>query len=155
MAGGTGSRDAASEPNRRDDKDEGRLRQDVDGRPSGVGAGTRRDDGRGHGRGRRLTKREAECERARNALVVAVATLGQPRELGELLAGMLGTPKAMDRLTHYLLQVRPAAPEPMVDEALAIMHDRKTWQERKISENASAAYTRFVNLPRDEDGNVL
>ena len=58
--------------------------------------------------------------RTKNELVFEVEYLGFPGELGEYIAKMLGSPKAMERMISYLHHVKPNKAELIVDEALAI-----------------------------------
>ena len=53
-------------------------------------------------------------------LIDAVEAKGQPRELGALIAGQLGTEKTMERMLAYLGKTGPLSAEEMVDEMLAI-----------------------------------
>ena len=86
-------------------------------------------------------------------LVRNLGALGQPQELGDLLASMLGSPKAIRRMNSYLRQVRPKTAELIVDEALAIRSDIDAWKAKKESEEANAAYNRllYYGLGTDED----
>ncbi len=81
------------------------------------------------------TKRE--WVRAKDELVQAIRSLGFPDELGEQIAKMLGSPKAMQRMMAYLYNVKPNTAELIVDEALAICSDIERWREKKASEAAT------------------
>ena len=59
--------------------------------------------------------------------------LGFPAELGDAAARHLGSPKAMDRMTKYLLYVQPEKVELVVDEMLAIRSEIDAWKEKKRS----------------------
>ena len=74
-----------------------------------------------------------EWVRARDALVHTLEALGFPAELGEAAARHLGSPKAMDRMTKYLLYVQPDKVELVVDEMLAIRSEIDAWKEKKRS----------------------
>ena len=74
-----------------------------------------------------------EWVRARDALVNTVVALGFPAELGEAAARHLGSPKAMDRMTKYLLYVQPEKVELVVDEMLAIREEIDAWKRKKQS----------------------
>ena len=74
-----------------------------------------------------------EWTRARDALVDTLEALGFPAELGEAAARHLGSPKAMDRMTKYLLYVQPEKVELVVDEMLAIRAEIDAWKEKKRS----------------------
>ena len=78
--------------------------------------------------------------RARDGLVSAVTAQGFSAELAELMARQLGSPKAIDRMTSYVLQARPRTEEMLVDEMLAICDEIQTWRERKESREAQASY---------------
>ena len=71
--------------------------------------------------------------------------LGFPGELGEQLAKMLGSPKAMDRMISYCHYVKPNKAELIVDEALAICSDIDRWRDKKAAEEANARYNDMLN----------
>ena len=73
-------------------------------------------------------------------LMDQIASLGFPADLGEAVAQNLGSPKAMDRMTSYLKNVRPTKAELVVDEMLAICSEIEAWRERKASQEANAHY---------------
>ena len=74
-----------------------------------------------------------EWTRARNALVDTLVALGFPAELGEAAARHLGSPRAMDRMTKYLIYVQPDKAELVVDEMLAIREEIDAWKRKKRS----------------------
>ncbi len=82
---------------------------------------------------------------ARNRLVDAVVELGFPQQLGDAMAQQLGSPKAMDRLTSYLVNVQPHSAELIVDEMLAISSDISAWKDKKESLAANANYNDYLN----------
>lgn len=82
---------------------------------------------------------------ARNRLVDAVVELGFPQQLGDAMAQQLGSPKAMDRLTSYLVNVQPHSAELIVDEMLAISSDISVWKDKKESLAANANYNDYLN----------
>lgn len=82
---------------------------------------------------------------ARNRLVDAVVELGFPQQLGDAMAQQLGSPKAMDRLTSYLVNVQPHSAELIVDEMLAISSDISVWKDKKESFAANANYNDYLN----------
>ena len=98
-----------------------------------------------------MTSSQYEWTLARDRLVRAVAALGFPAELGELCAKQLGSPKAIDRLTAYALNVKPKTEEMLVDEMLAIYEQIKTWREKKESETAQARYSTWLNSEEREE----
>ena len=55
------------------------------------------------------------CE-ARDRLRTAVAALGYPSDLADLIARELGSPKGINRLTSYIYQAKPRSLETLVDE---------------------------------------
>lgn len=89
---------------------------------------------------------------SRDDLIRAVTALGFDAELGQLMARELGSPKAIDRMTSYVRQVRPRSVEMLVDEMLAIKSDIDTWRERKESQEAQAKYNARLYYSRFEDG---
>ena len=97
-----------------------------------------------------MTPSQYEWAQARDRLVRAVAALGFPAELGDLCARQLRSPKAIDRLTAYALNVKPKTEEMLVDEMLAIYEQIKTWREKKESEAAQARYSTWLNSDERE-----
>ena len=71
--------------------------------------------------------------------------MGFRKELGELIAKNLGSPKAMERMISYLSYVKPNTEELIVDEMLAICSDINAWKDKKASEQANAAYNEILN----------
>lgn len=82
---------------------------------------------------------------ARARLTSAVISLGYPRELADLLARQLGSPRAMDRMVSYLYNARPRSVEMIADEMLAICADAGAWRKKKESEGAQAVYSTWLN----------
>ncbi len=85
-----------------------------------------------------------EWGQAKITLVNAIKELGYPEELGNQIAKQLGSPKAMQRMTSYLRQVKPRKVEMVVDEMLAICSDIDAWHEKKASEAANASYNEML-----------
>ena len=81
---------------------------------------------------------------AKNRLIEAVASLGFPREFGEVMARQLGSPKAIDRMTSYVYQAKPATEEMLVDEMLAICEEISAWREKKDSREAQEKYNAYL-----------
>ena len=92
-----------------------------------------------------------EWEIARNNLVMNVVNLGFPEELGDEIARQLGSPKAMERMRAYLYNVKPKSVELVIDEMLAIMSDIERWKDKKLSEEANAAYNEVLNYGFGEE----
>jgi len=98
-----------------------------------------------------MTENQRIWAQSRNELVQAVTTLGYPAELAELMARELKSPKAIDRMTSYVRQVRPQSEEMLVDEMLAICADINAWREKKESQEAQAKYNARLFYSRFED----
>ena len=81
-----------------------------------------------------------EWLQSKDQLVAAVEQLGFPAELGEQIAKLLGSPKAMHRMTVYLSNEKPSSAEMIVDETIAICSEIEAWREKKSSEDANAKY---------------
>ena len=88
---------------------------------------------------------------AKNNLVMNVVNLGFQEELGEEIARQLGSPKAMERMRAYLYNVKPKSVELVIDELLAIMSDIERWKDKKLSEEANAAYNEVLNYGFGEE----
>ena len=99
-----------------------------------------------------------EWIRSRDSLIRTLKTLGFPEDLGHAIAGHLGSPKAINRMTAYLQYVRPGTVELVVDEMLAIRSEIDAWREKKANEEANEAYNRILyeGLGTEEEayGNV-
>ena len=80
----------------------------------------------------------------KNDLVYEIEHLGFPTDLGEQVAKMLGSPKAMQRMIAYLHYVKPGKAELVVDEALAICSDIEAWRKKKEVEAANAKYNEIL-----------
>ena len=78
------------------------------------------------------------------------------KEFADLLARQLGSPKAIDRMTSYLYQARPASVEMIVDEMLSICAEIDAWREKKESREAQAGYSMWLaseeRLQKQEEG---
>ena len=88
---------------------------------------------------------QVEWIKTKNRLVDEIFALGFPRELGEMVAKNLGSPKAMERMISYLSYVKPNSAELIVDEMLAICSDINAWKDKKASEEANARYNEILN----------
>ena len=98
-----------------------------------------------------MTESQTIWTQARDRLVAAVNSLGYPSELGDLMAKQLGSPKAMDRMTSYILHVRPRNEEMLIDEMLAICDDVNAWRRKKEGQDAQARYNTYLFQRRAED----
>ena len=102
-----------------------------------------------------MTDSQKEWADARDALVCAVTRLGFPELLGVRVAGSLGSPKAIRRMTAYLQIMKPKRVEMIVDEMLAIQSEIQAWREKKASQEANARYNALLYdgfEDGDEDG---
>ena len=91
-----------------------------------------------------MTPNQRKWAEARNRLARAVASLGYPEELADLLAQQLGSPKAIDRMTSYLELMHPRSLEMIMDEMLAICAEIEAWREKKESQEAQAGYNAWL-----------
>ena len=87
---------------------------------------------------------DREWIRARDMLIQTLTQLGFREDLGLAIAKNLGSPKAMERMTSYLVNVKPRSEELVVDEMLAICSEISAWKERKASEEANANYNEML-----------
>ncbi len=90
-----------------------------------------------------------EWTEARDSLVRMVTDLGFPEDLGHHMARMLGSPKAIRRMTKYLEYERPKDIETAVDEMLAIYGEIDSWKDKKDSEEANTAYNEVLRYGLD------
>ena len=91
---------------------------------------------------------ETDWTTAKDALVRAITDLGFPAELGEAAARHLGSPKAIGRLTQYVVYTQPHKAELIVDEMLAIRSEIDAWRDRKDSGQASVRYNEMLYYGR-------
>ena len=89
---------------------------------------------------------------AKGRMMDAMRNLGFPEALGDEFVKNLGSPKAMDRMTSYLNNVKPKKAELVVDEMIAICSDIVRWKDKKELERANAKYNEILyfgleNLP--------
>ena len=93
---------------------------------------------------------DTEWTRTRDRLVEAMVRLGFREDLGEAVAKNLGSPKAMERMISYLVNVKPKTEELLIDEMLAICSEIEAWKERKASQEANARYNEMLLRGLDE-----
>ena len=82
---------------------------------------------------------------SRDQLAVAVAALGYPEELADMLAKQLKSPRAIDRMTSYIRQAHPRTLEMIMDETLAICAEIDAWREKKESREAQESYNAWLD----------
>ena len=82
--------------------------------------------------------------RSRDELIRTLTLLGFPEELGQAIARHLGSPKAIDRMTAYLVNVQPQSVELVVDEMLSIRSEIDAWREKKENREANAAFNEIM-----------
>jgi hypothetical protein len=92
----------------------------------------------------------SEWSAAKERLVQTVVQQGFREDLGEAIARNLGSPKAMERMISYLINVKPHSEELLVDEMLAICSEIESWREKKANEQANARYNEILNYGFDE-----
>ena len=93
-----------------------------------------------------MTEDQKKWVIAKGRMMDAMKVLGFPEALGDELVKNLGSPKAMDRMTSYLKNVKPKKAELVVDEMLAICSDIARWKDKKESERANAKYNEILNF---------
>ena len=90
-----------------------------------------------------MTDNQRQWARTKDELVYEVEHLGFPGELGEQLAKMLGSPKAIERMISYLYYVKPNKAELIVDGALAICSDIDRWRDSNRFQMRNALCNRY------------
>ena len=81
----------------------------------------------------------------RDRLVSALADLGYPGELGNIIAEHIGSPKGMERMISYLNYVRTDRIELIADEMMSIKSDIDRWRELQESRRANSGYNLVIN----------
>ena len=94
---------------------------------------------------------DSEWVRTKDRLVQTMHRLGFREELALAVAKNLGSPKAMERMISYLVNVKPKTEELVVDEMLAICSEIAAWREKKASEEANARYNEMLYYGLDTD----
>ena len=87
---------------------------------------------------------DTEWNRTRDRLVAEIKKLGFREDLGNAVAKNLGSPKAMERMISYLVNVKPRKEELLIDEMLAICSEIEAWKEKKASQEANARYNEIL-----------
>ena len=98
-----------------------------------------------------MTEDQKKWVIAKGRMMDAMKVLGFPEALGDELVKNLGSPKAMDRMTSYLKNVKPKKAELVVDEMLAICSDIARWKDKKESERANAKYNEILYFGLEEE----
>lgn len=86
-----------------------------------------------------------EWSRTKDRLISELEKLGFPKEFGAEVAKQLGGIKAMERMTAYLMYVKPGSAELVVDEMLAICSEIGAWRKKKEAEEANSAYNEMLD----------
>ena len=93
---------------------------------------------------------DTEWNRTRDRLVAEIKKLGFREDLGYAVAKNLGSPKTMERMISYLVNVKPRKEELLIDEMLAICSEIEAWKERKASQEANARYNEMLLNGQEE-----
>ena len=92
-----------------------------------------------------MTENQRIWKLSADRLIKEIADLGYPEEFGRDIARILGSPKAIDRMTAYLKGFRPESADIIADEVLAIRSEIDAWKKKKASEEANAKYNEILN----------
>ena len=96
-----------------------------------------------HGARARIRGKMGVREDAYEDLLAAVTAIGYPEELASVLADGLRGEKSMRRMASYLRVARPQSMEEIADEMLAIVEQRESWVNKKLSERAQMSINSF------------
>lgn len=91
-----------------------------------------------------MTPAQRTWAQARSRLADTVVSLGYPAEFADLLAAQLGSPRAISRMTSWLMQANPGSMEMIVDEMLAIREETDAWRRKKESQEAQAGCSAWL-----------
>lgn len=92
----------------------------------------------------KMTDANRQWNWAKQSLDSIIENLGFPKELSDLVAKQLGSPKAIFRMVGYLENVRPTSEEIVVDEMLAISSEIDAWRDKKAAEEANMRYNEII-----------
>jgi hypothetical protein len=99
-----------------------------------------------------MTQQQREWARACGDLVREITDLGYPGQFGKDIAKMLGSPKAINRMTAYLRYARPESAEIIADEVLALRSEIDEWKRKKSAQEANMRYNEILSCGVDPDG---
>ncbi len=91
-----------------------------------------------------MTPNLDEWNNAKDGLVLMVKELGFPEEFGMSIAKNLGSPKAIRRMTSYLMYERPKDMCIIIDEMLAIRLEIDSWRKKKEGQEAVSRYNEIL-----------
>ena len=97
------------------------------------------------------SRNRAAC---REKLIFALVKRGFPAEFGQVIADQHGTEMTMKRMISYLHHDGVYSAEEIVDEMLAILAERDSWQRKHIAEYNNRKYNDLLNFglgSEDED----
>ena len=98
-----------------------------------------------------MTPYQQQWADARDQLAAALDAAGYPRELAEIMAKQLRSPRSIDRMTAYVRHGYAKNMEMLADEMLAISADADSWREKKESQEAQARYNAYLFHRRNTD----
>ena len=98
-----------------------------------------------------MTENQRIWKEAADRLIREIEDLGYPGEFGRDIAKILGSPKAIDRMTAYLKGFRPESADVIADEVLAIRSEIDAWKRKKSAQEANMRYNEIVNYGIDPD----
>ena len=70
---------------------------------------------------------------------------GYPTQFGTIIADILKSEKAINRMIAYVLEFNPTKPEDIADEMLAIQADIEKWKQKKTAEYYNGKYNELLN----------
>ena len=88
---------------------------------------------------------------AKDKLISILEKRGYPAEFGLMIADILKSEKAINRMIAYILEFDPKKPEDIADEMLAIQSDIEKWKGKKVAEYYNSKYNELLNNGLDTD----
>lgn len=99
-----------------------------------------------------MNQKSKTREHLKTKLISELQKRGYPQEFGIVIADQLGTEMTMKRMLSYLHHPIRYSAQEIVDEMLAIMAERDSWQRKHIAEYNNRKYNDLLNFgPGNDD----
>ena len=99
-----------------------------------------------------MTQAQKMWKLSADAMIKEIVDLGYPEEFGRDIARMLGSPKAIDRMTGYLRGFRPESADVIADEVISIISEIDAWKRKKSAQEANMRLNEIMEFGVDPYG---